>query len=243
MVIHLLQFNMKKFFNKISFLIFSLVLCSCNNTFCNCENNFFLGDVRAQLNRVYTIYCTVEPSNHTEDVVWSSNYPGYVDIVNSTNTYCQIKRVSNYVNAIGNYVTITASINNLKAYFRVYEDTSGFSTDYLRIGIERCDGKDNCQDGINVYIDYLYQLDGKSLYFTEVNAFGTDGYGHNEVLDSFTWNEQNNYFTWFAHLDHYAFIDSLPNSITFDESLISGIYIEGLVTFNNETYRFEFDYL
>lgn len=237
----LLLFNMRKLIYKILFLLFCFSLCSCNKN-SDIKNDLFLGEIRAQLNTVYTINCVVEPSNHTEDVVWSSNYPGYVDIVKSTNTYCQIKRVSNYVNGIGNYVTITASINNLKAYCRVYEDTSGFSTDYLRIGIEPCDGSDGCQGAINVYIDYLYELDGKSIYFDQVGAYGSYSDGHNEVLDNFIWNEQNIYPVWFAHIDHYDLIDSLPNSITFDESLISGIYIGGIATFNSTSYYFEFDY-
>lgn len=233
---------MKKFIYKLLFLLFSFSLCSCNkNNVIN--NDLFLGEIRAQLNTVYTINCTVEPANHTGNIEWSSNWPGFVEIVESSDSYCKIKRVKPYANAVGNYVVITATIDNLVARCIVYEEN--FNTDNIRIGIERCDGSDDCQDGINLYIDYVDDnIGSQTMYFEQVGAFigGSDD-SHDEVLDTFTWNVQQGYPTWFAHLCHYNLIDSLSNGINFDDNLLEGIMVDGIVTFNGSTKYFCFDYL
>ncbi|MGM9858931.1 MAG: hypothetical protein ACI311_06775 [Bacilli bacterium] len=234
---------MKKIFNKLLFALFSLSLCSCNKDII-LNNDLFLGEVRAQLNTVYTINCVVEPSNHTEDVVWSSNWPSFVSIVESTNTYCKIKRTQAYTNAVGDYVIISASINDLYASCRVYEDSSiVINEDSFTFAACRSTDIDYVEDAVDFYlvprVDYSVNLNVSNIDIScEYNY---------KSSDDFTLYFQDNFYHYLGTMDRADFYDKLPSdgSFVYDNNFnyFNGFMLVFSVDYNGSGWWYEYDYL
>ena len=232
---------MKKFIYKLLFLLFSFSLCSCNkNNVIN--NDLFLGEIRAQLNTVYTINCTVEPANHTGNIEWSSNWPGFVEIVESGDSYCKIKRVKPYANAVGNYVVITATIDNLVARCIVYEEkTITIDDTSFVIGAARSSSSVLTEEAVDFYLIPVvyYPVDLEVIY---IDISYDDG--HVLSSDDFILYEQDNYYHVLGTIDRCSFYNNLPadKSIISDDSYFTGFMVQFSIRFNSNIYSFEFDY-
>ena len=194
------------------------------------------GDKKCVKNVVYDIYCTVTPSNHTADVIWESNYSGYVKIVDYDNYHCSIMRIADYAHGIGNYVTISAKIDGLVAYCYIYEDKSDFNESSLELGIcKNYGGQDTVDLYIRSNIDLMHSVE---IYWVGLsNAWD----GRYNVVDYIELHPQDRY-VYIGSFDWCEYWDSLEDNPSFDDSDWYGFYVEMEVIYNDNEYYFEFDY-